>query len=223
MVRSRRKRTTFAFERSAHEPPVMRLKRSSITGKILKVCRERTSLGRPGHSVDHAVDRGSPVPEALLPQLNPMSPDLNSWEVGYHYTSWTNWLTIREEGLKPVPLSEDKIAKVRPKTIDDWNGHAVWVWVERLNALEHMGSLIYQLAKRNEAKIVHLRVWYQFKDRLPPHPNLQENGNRLGLTHNGAIDGYRYHARTRSCLLVNTVPPENIELLRTYDLIELLK
>lgn len=149
-------------------------------------------------------------------------PDPYEWEMGYHYTSWTNWLTIREEGLKPVPLSEDKIATVRPKAIEAWDGQAVWIWVERLTPVEHMGSLIYQLAKRNEAKLVHLRVWYQFKDRLPPRPN-DEGGVRLGLTHNGKIDGYRYHHRTRSCLLIDTVPPHNIELMKTYDLAELLK
>lgn len=126
-------------------------------------------------------------------------------------------------GRKRKVLHKQRIATVRPKAIEDWDGRAVWIWVERLSHVVHMGSLIYQLAKRNEDRLVHLRVWYQFKDRLPPRPELREDGYRLGLLHNGKIDGYRYHVNTRSCLLVDTVPPQNIELVKEYNLVELLK
>jgi hypothetical protein len=145
--------------------------------------------------------------------------DPESWAIGYHYTSWSNWQRIQQEGLTPTLLSADKIAKTGPKTVEDWDGKAVWIWTERLDPVEHMGSLIYQLAKRNESKLVHLLVWFQDKDRLPH----KEDGYRLYLRHTGKIDGFEYHARTQSCLLIATVPPQNIKLLGIYDLVEMLK
>ncbi len=149
-------------------------------------------------------------------------PNPEGWETGYHYTSRSNWERIRLTGLVPTLLSQDKIDALKPLVPEDWDGKAVWSWLERLTPVEHMGSLIYQLAKRRETQIVWLRLQYQFKDRLGPRPD-DQGSNRIQLRHNGKIDEYRYHCGTRSCLVVKVVPPRNIELLKVYDLVDLLR
>lgn len=147
-------------------------------------------------------------------------PDPEGWEEGWHYTSWSNWMKIRAEGLKPTRLSEDKILAVQDLTDPTWDGKAVWVWIRKLNPEEHMGSVIYQLAMRAETKIVTLKVRYQFKQRLAPLPD--SGGTRIQLRHNGKIEKYRYHHRTPSCLVVTKIPPEDVELVKVFDITQLL-
>lgn len=156
----------------------------------------------------------------IIEDDNPYAPHPDSWHEGWHYTSWSNWLKIQQEGLRTTPLSQDKLKVLEGLAHPDWDGKAVWVWVNQLSPIEHMGSVIYQLAKRSETRVVMLKLRYQFKQRLAPKPGL--GGTRINLFHNGSIDLYKYHQRTPSCLLVETLTPDRLTLVSEFDLIDLL-
>lgn len=142
------------------------------------------------------------------------------WEKGYHYTSWSNWLKIRGTGLVPTLMSPDKIEAVEDLADELWDHKAIWVWVDKLTTIEHVGSLLYQLAKRGEPKLVTLQVRFPTSHRLQPREEL--GGQTLQLRHKGSIDRWKYHHDTRSCLVVHPIPPSQIKLLRTVDLLKLL-
>lgn len=147
------------------------------------------------------------------------TPRPDAWEEGYHYTSWTNWTTIQKIGLLPTRLSQDKLRALDDLVADDWDGKAVWIWAQRLSPKEHMGSCLYQLAKRAEPHVVCLKVKYRFEQLLAPRPELK--ATRLGLRHNGKIDDFIYHEGTRSYLSRTPIPPNCCELVATYDLISM--
>jgi len=134
--------------------------------------------------------------------------------IGYHYTSYTNWLKIKKEGLVPYYMKNLFSQGFQDK--------GVWLWKYRMHGKEHIGNLIYQLSVKAETKIVVLRVKYDKKD-IWQYPDYYQ----VIIHHDGEIGKFKYHNTedkvTESVTLTKAIPPEDISLIKMYDLIRLLR
>jgi len=128
--------------------------------------------------------------------------------VGYHYTSWENWLKIQKEGLKPYYL----------KNLQNYKIKGIWIWPERLLGLSHVGSLLYHVSSKRTLKIVLLRVQYN------PHDYCYVDSESciVETKHNGQIGDWSYHTGEIGVIVASPISPEKITLERVYDLEELL-
>jgi hypothetical protein len=132
--------------------------------------------------------------------------------IGYHYTSWSNWLKIRRDGLQPYHiLPRDEIGQYFPNGFD-----GVWLWTREMEGKAHAGSVIYQVSTKNEFRVAVLKVYV-------PDTNVLQYEGRLVLTyHDGTIGDTRYHDREEAFFSTDIIPPKYIELVGDYDLIDLL-
>lgn len=127
--------------------------------------------------------------------------------IGYHYTTYRNWLRIKRKGLYPHFVSE--VSEIYNKRIE-----GVWVWRKKQVGKAHIGNIMRVAAKHNTSRIVVLRVFYKDKDIL------RMWGGRVSISHDGNIDRFIYHKKDRdySWLLNKVIDPIDIELVGDYDL-----
>lgn len=137
--------------------------------------------------------------------------------IGFHYTSFDNWLNIQKNGMKPYPIRNVDFTEffgVKRKK-------GIWVWEEPQEGLAHFGSVIYQVSSKASLKIVRLALEYDFDRDVLKSPWSDEQS--FLLSHTGNIGNLDYHDGTQKArLLVNPVPTEKIWLVDEYDLLELL-
>lgn len=139
---------------------------------------------------------------------------------GYHYTSWENWQSIQKEGLQPYQMRQaDLIRLARMYLSEDAvrQLYSIWVWLDRLMGVAHTGAILFQLATKNTHRVVLLRVTYKKEDVL------RLGGQRVVACHEGFIEAWHYHSGDQAVLVTTPIPPEDIQLLRVYDVVELLK
>lgn len=133
-------------------------------------------------------------------------------KVGYHYTSYDNWLQIRHLGLIPYSLY-----RLRPSYEVD----GVWLWPSRLLGDAHVGAIVFHLAEKRTIKIVLLKVLYDTCDIWKPRGILRK-GLDVFTLHNGFIGDWQYHFDEEGIVVTGWIPPEDIKLEKVYDLEELL-
>jgi len=140
---------------------------------------------------------------------------------GYHYTSYHNWLKIKDDGLKPYPIRADyrKYHQDNPYIVD-----GVWLWTRRFKGMPHIGAVLYQFSTKGDTKIVQLRCEWDYDQQLFIK---DEWGVKcpVSLGHEGWIGTTYYHDpdKHESRVIVETIPPERIELLKVYNLQEMFK
>lgn len=79
----------------------------------------------------------------------------------------------------------------------------------------HFGTILYQMSKKNTDDVVFLKLKYDTN-------NLWEYNECIVKTkHRGTIDKYVYHTNEPGVISMYGIPPENIELVRTYNLLEI--
>ena len=133
--------------------------------------------------------------------------------ITYHYTSFSNWKKIKKEGLVPYEIKHDELFIVFGEY-----PMGIWLWKNKPRGIAHTGGVIYQLATKNDTKIVLLRVtiddWSVL--RAP-------DGRTIKLTHEGHIQEFQYHKNEKSVICTDFVSPKDIELVDIYDVKERLK
>jgi hypothetical protein len=134
--------------------------------------------------------------------------------IGYHYTTSSCWLKIKNEGLIPHPLVKEDLLYLYGRY-----PLGIWIWPERLYGVEHAGSLIYQMATKGEKRVVLLELIYNKADLLKP-PDYRE-GDTLEVWHDGSIGTLIYHAEVPGAILDRLIPPRRIRLIKEYDLAEI--
>lgn len=136
---------------------------------------------------------------------------------GYHYTSFDRWVKIEKKGLIPYAINKIELWPY----LDGYPAKGVWVWKHRMKGESHVGSILWQVATKAATKIVLLEVNYNPEDIL-----CGSDGVILTLYHKGSIENWHYHTKKESessVIVTKPIPPENIKLLKVYDLVELLK
>jgi len=132
--------------------------------------------------------------------------------IGYHYTSWSNWLNIQYRGLVPYKIKNEELEDYFEDGIE-----GIWVWKHKLSKMAHVGSVLWQFATKADTKIVQLEVAYRPKDRLCWYKN------PVTLSHTGYFGKYQYHSgKEKAYILFERVSPKNIKLIDIYDLKKLI-
>lgn len=141
---------------------------------------------------------------------------MTSLRVGYHYCADFEWAKIQVEGLVPQVISHPG---VRRELARYFKGEplATWIWAKALAPESHAGTLVLQAARKGSPRICVLRVRYTSEDRL-----VLPEGFTYTISHDGAIENWRYHASERAILLGSTLPPKRVKLVGYYDLVGLL-
>lgn len=142
--------------------------------------------------------------------------------IGYHYTTRSNWLRIQEEGLIPQPVAADKLSELLGTfaalgETTDWNRKGIWVWKHRMQGRAHVGSVLFQVAKKGEPYVVLLKVRFR-KGQI-----LGSNSGELQflLRHRGNLERWQYHTGEDSetaFMLTESIPPSNIHLVAEFDI-----
>jgi hypothetical protein len=130
--------------------------------------------------------------------------------IGYHYTSYKNFLKIRKRGLVPQELPLHIKHHLVDRKINITIGS--WVWLRKPTGRNHLGNLIRVLAKHNTDKVCVLRV------EFPDEDVCQHEGDKVLLKHDANIDDFVYHKNCPAYLVMKPIPPEKIQLLDAYDL-----
>ena len=133
--------------------------------------------------------------------------------IGWHYTSYDNWLNIRINGLKTYHIDKENLRKYY------YNGvKGIWVWVKPQMDIGHAGCIILQAANKASTKIVLLEVNYF------PSSRLTHNGSLLLLNHDGNINNLIFHDGSEKAVIVQKkIKPKKIKLLEIYDLTKTFK
>lgn len=131
----------------------------------------------------------------------------------YHYTSRSNWEKIKTFGLQPYVISKPELDHYFPGGV-----RGVWLWEEKPVGKSNMGCILYQFGTKSETNIVLLEVSID-------EENLLHFGKRLvTLPHEGTIGNYEYHeGYDKGVIHTLAISPNKIKLLKTFNLIELLK
>jgi len=133
--------------------------------------------------------------------------------IGYHYTSEENWKKIQKEGLLPRKIDRPEWLYLLGVT----SVTGVWVWQNKLEGLSHAGTVIYQMATKATTRVVMLKVEYNVDDVFKIHDK------EVNLKHKGEIQKLIYHYDEEAFVVKQIIPPENIELLQVFDLVDALK
>lgn len=135
--------------------------------------------------------------------------------IGYHYTTYKNWLKIQREGLKPSKFHSWVLDALKEKGSNLKEG--VWLWANKPDKESHIGNLVYQLAKGEGLKIAVLEVIYANKDIHTV------DRRRVALMHKGSIGSWNYHQDEKAHVIPFAIPPHRVKLIKVYDFAKALK
>jgi len=138
--------------------------------------------------------------------------------IGYHYTSVENYRQIRENGLVPYYVPAAKFAARFDINPFPDGVYGVWLWDHEPTGVAEFGNLIWQLSTKESTTIVKLRVSYHKDDRLE-----SADGELIKMYHDGNIGKFQYHEDETARIITRTIPPTNITLVRTFNLLDVLK
>ncbi len=94
----------------------------------------------------------------------------------------------------------------------------IWIWENKFTGLPHAGSVLYQMTMKGETSAVWLEVKYK-KSTI-----LFYDGMNINLSHDGIIENLVYHTGIEKSIIVTTkISPENITMLKIYELLEIIK
>lgn len=138
---------------------------------------------------------------------------------GYHFTSWRNWESIKKNGLKPYPINKTELLEYF-----DTMPIGIWVWEYPPVNESELGSVIFQLASKGQTKIVKLAIEYENDDLL--YADIDGWPKKIHLYHDGELSfegpGWTYHKGQEAVIIIKPVPLQNIKLLKTYNLMDIV-
>lgn len=135
--------------------------------------------------------------------------------IGYHYTSWKNWLKIRREGLIPQLIKERELTRHFKEPI-----FGVYVWKEKNDILGNIGDIFRVLSMHEQTHIVLLKIDFSRKDIL----RKSYKGENISLTPFSSIGNFEYHfGGFEAYVLKNKIPISRINLIKSWNLLKLFK
>ena len=135
-------------------------------------------------------------------------------KVGYHYTSVSNWEQIKKDGgLLQYRMNHPSLTELYGEMVI-----GVWVWMFNPLGQSHAGNILYQVGVKGAHEIVKLKVLYD-----PAKVMRSPAGGELHLFHKGHVENWNYHKKDRSVIVQHDIPLENIKLVKSYNVIDLLR
>lgn len=137
--------------------------------------------------------------------------------IGYHYTLVKNLPSIMECGLLPQPLSDEDYASLGASFGPDFPIDGVHVFREILPPKRTFIIMAWLALGRDNYEICLLQVKYDEKDT---QQGLGDDGDEVRFRSSfGDTDNGGAVAFLRFDLIFEPVPPENIKLLKTWNLL----
>lgn len=139
---------------------------------------------------------------------------------GYHFTSFENWLHIREDGLQPYLIDKEEFHACGLGKIQ-----GVWTWRNKLKGQSYFGTALLQMSRKLTTHVVEMEYTYEDSDEY------KAPGNRnVRIFHEGRLVGvpsgviyYLYHAAEEAVILKNPVAPDRINLIRILTAKDFIK
>lgn len=78
--------------------------------------------------------------------------------IGYHYTTYDAYQTIKRTGLKPMPVDPKKDMGPMREHI---GGGCIWLYREDMTNAELLGMVMYVATHHNSTHVVRLAVEYE--------------------------------------------------------------
>lgn len=129
----------------------------------------------------------------------------------YHYTSAENWESIKTFGFKPYLIKKEELDQYFPGGV-----MGVWLWTHKLEGLSHAGTVLYQASNRASVNIVQLEV------EIAEKKLLTWNGRPVRVYHKGHLEKLVYHANEEGCIAVGPILPDQVKLVKTFNIEKLL-
>ena len=137
---------------------------------------------------------------------------------GYHYTLVKHLDSILEIGLQPHSLSDDDYANLSKPFGADFPTEGIHVFREKLTPRHAFLVMAWLALGRDDYNICLLQVEYDEKDT---QQRLAEEDDETVTFHsNFSIRDDGVKEKLRFDLIFESVPPENIKLLKTWRLLD---
>ncbi len=136
--------------------------------------------------------------------------------IGYHYTFMKNLGNILSVGLLPQPLTADNYKSYSASFNGDFPTEGTHVFRKKLTDVQTYLILVWLSLGRNNYDICLLEVKYNEKDTQQRLSN-----DKVILHDTFSITERGVKERIRFDLILEPVPPENIKVVKTWDLLEL--
>ncbi|KKL75994.1 hypothetical protein LCGC14_2049360 [marine sediment metagenome] len=136
--------------------------------------------------------------------------------IGYHYTLVKNLDSILSIGLLLRPLTADNYKSFSEPFYVDFPTEGIYVFRKKLTGIQAYLILAWLSLGRNDYNICLLEVKYNKEDTQ------QRFSDDTVIFHDtfSVIDG-GVEERIRFDLILEPVPPENIKVVKTWNLLEL--
>jgi hypothetical protein len=135
------------------------------------------------------------------------------WYVGYHQTSFENWLSINSDGvLKPsiVVRHREQLERVG----FPFPTFAIWVWKGRLDRMSEMANVLWHASTKRTKVVVVLKVKYKWEDLLKTKEECY-----VSLSHYiDFSDDMGFSENQQGTLLGKPISLDKIKLVKIYDL-----
>ena len=139
--------------------------------------------------------------------------------LGYHFTTYDAYQTIKRNGLKPSPLDPYKDMGALREHINDG---CIWLYTRDMPNSELLGMVMYVATHHDSDHVVRLLVEYE-KWVAATHVAEQKSRDKVRPTHDLEGVGCFGHIRAPVELLLEPVGPENIQLIGDWDLGRLVR
>lgn len=137
-------------------------------------------------------------------------------EIGWHYTTWEEWQTIKRQGLIPYRIKNREVTRHFTEPV-----YAIWLWHYWQTDEQELGTLLNQLHNKQSTRLVKLLCSFDDKN------DLTKAGRPLQVTHDGHLGDWRYHdsydPSTTSHLVTKPIEPSELVLTKTFDLLDAVK
>lgn len=146
--------------------------------------------------------------------------------IGYHYTTWEAYQQIQETGLQLSILEERHEDNCR-EVLEFIEGGCIWVYPEHMQGRELIGMVVYAAIRHDSHHLVCLEAdypeWHSATKlafrKLAADPLVEA----LNLNHDLHGAGPFGHFRKRFDLITESVPPEQIQLIGEWNLLDMIQ
>lgn len=141
--------------------------------------------------------------------------------IGFHYTTWNAYQSIRVIGLQlsPLPKQHKDMCQATLEFIEDG---CIWVYPEPMRGLQQVGQVLYVAMRHDNSHLVCLKVDYP-EWHSATHLVERKFGDDARLTHDLLGAGLFNHTRKRFDLVTQPILPEQIQMAAEWNLRELIR
>lgn len=142
--------------------------------------------------------------------------------IGLHYTTWEAYQLIQETGLhlSPLPKHHEETCAEALQFIEDG---CIWVYPELMQGLQQVGQVFYIAIRHDNSHVVCLEVDYPEWHSATHLVERKYVGDDVNLNHNLVGAGLFNHSQKCFDLITQPVPPEQIQMVAEWNLLELIQ